>query len=88
MIDYGATPTAQAIVTVGGQAGITATSRVRVWFAGNSMSDNDADAHIMAGALVRLTPSQPVADDGFSIYATNIGGLATGTFRVSWIWSA
>lgn len=35
----------------------------------------------MAGALVRLTPSDPIQNTGFTIYANNIGGLATGRFR-------
>lgn len=51
------------------------------------MGDNDAQEHLMAGALVRLTPSDPIANTGFTIYANNIGGLATGRFRVDWVWS-
>lgn len=87
VLDYGDTPSPTASVDVAGQTGITPSSHVRVWFQGEVMSNNDAQAHLMAGALVRLTPSDPVADVGFTIYASNIGGLATGKFRVDWLWS-
>lgn len=88
VLDYGTVPAAEAAVAVAGQNGIRSTSRVRVWLDGHAMSDNSATEHLMGGALIRLTPSQPVDNDGFTIYADNIGGLATGMFRVSWIWSA
>lgn len=88
VLDFGLTPSPEASVSVTGQTGITTASRVRVWFGGNTMSDNDATEHLMAGVLTKLTPSQPVADDGFTIYADNIGGLATGKFRLQWLWSA
>lgn len=77
VLDYGDDPVAEASVSVTGQVGILATSRVRAWFAGNTMSDNGAEEHLMAGALVRLTPNLPTPDDGFTIYADNLGGLAT-----------
>lgn len=87
VLDYGSVPAAEAQVDVLAQAGILNTSRVRAWFSGNAMTSNGITEHLMAGALVRLTPGLPVADTGFTIYADNIGGLATGTFRVQWQWS-
>lgn len=87
VLDYGTTPAYEAQVDIAGQTGILPTSHVRVWFQGETMGSNSAQEHLMAGALVRLTPSDPIADVGFTIYADNVGGLATNKFRIDWLWS-
>lgn len=87
VVDYGNVPSPEAVVAVIGQTGILASSHVRVWFQDKVMSSNGALEHRMASSLVRLTPADIEPNVGFSIYADNIGGLATGKFRIDWIWS-
>lgn len=88
ILDFGATPASEASVDVSGQSGIGLASRIRVWFSGSAMGDNDIGSHLQAGAMTMLVPGSIIAGVGFSIYATIRTGLATGQFRISWIWSA
>lgn len=86
IIDFGSTPESTAQVDVTGQVGIQSNSRIKVWFAERSMSDNDQTEHLMAGVFSRLVSGQIIPDIGFTIFAANLAGLATGQFRVEYRW--
>lgn len=80
-INFGATPVDSATVVVTGQAGITATSAVRAFFLDDTTGDNDAQAHLQAGALMPLVVGNRVVATGFTIYADVIAGMVTGQFK-------
>ena len=86
-LDFGATPSSEASVSVSGQTGITPTSFAEAWFMARSTADNDADSHKQASAVMRLVCSEPVTDVGFTITAYCLHGAAVGTFKVEWTWS-
>lgn len=86
-LDYGATPVDGASVAVTGQAGILTGSAVEAWFMADTTADNGVDEHLMAGTLAKLTCGSIVAGTGFTIFADNIGLLATGQFSVRWVWN-
>lgn len=75
----------QATVTVTGQAGITATSSVGAWVAGEATASGTVDEARMAA--LNVTCSAPVAGSGFTIHATSPHGYITGTFKVIWAWA-
>lgn len=88
ILDFGPTPSSQAQIDVSGQAGITVNSRIRTWLSSERhMSDNDENSHLMAGLFMKLVAGDVVPDTGFTIYALSMVGLATGRFRVDWLWS-
>lgn len=83
-IDFGAASSwnndVQAIVT--GQSLITSASTVEVYLQGDSTSDNDSDAHVIASSLVTMT-AENITTGGFTIRAMSDGDV-TGTFKVRW----
>ena len=85
-IDFGATPSAEATVSVTGQAAILATSVAEVWIMGATTSNNDESAHLFGAVSLALAAGIPSAGAGFPIYATCRAGLATGKFAVQWVW--
>lgn len=85
-LDFGATPAAEASVSVTGQAAILAGSSVEAWAQGATTAGNNENAHLFAGVGMKLTCGIPVAGTGFTIYATTVAGLATDTFTVQWAW--
>jgi hypothetical protein len=88
ILDFGSTPAETAQVTITGQAGIIADSRMEVWFERAATGDNNADQHDQLSMLFDLTPGDIVAGTGFTIKArTRFGFKATGTFEVPWVWS-
>jgi hypothetical protein len=72
-------------VTVTGQAWVTLTTDLEAWLQAEATSDNDAEAHALAAALVDLTIGSNVAGVGFTIYAVCEDASLTGTFNVSWV---
>lgn len=86
-IDFGATPSNEASVTITGQTGILITSTVDACIMARSTADNTLSDHQFAALSMRLSVSQPIADTGFTITAYNLIGFATGTFQINWRWS-
>ena len=79
-IDFGITPTDGASVSIP-IAGMTDADYVDVWIqASDTTADNDATAHSIAAASLRLIPS--CAADTLTIDAHAMFGLATGKFNV------
>lgn len=87
IIDFGATPSAEASVVVTGQAGLTAGSFVEAFMQGSSTADNTAIDHRWAGVAFRMMVDTVVGGVGFTIYVTSIAGLATGTFNINWVYT-
>lgn len=83
-LDFGATPTDTASVTVGGQAGLTAASFIEAFFMREAGGTNDADAHEQAAFFLKLV-CEFVSATSFTIIAQSLVGLATGTFTVRWV---
>jgi hypothetical protein len=86
-LDFGSTPAEEAQVGVTGQAGIVSGSFVEAFFMRETTADNGVDEHEEAAAMCRLVCGAVVAGAGFTIYATAIHALATGTFSVRWVWN-
>lgn len=86
ILDFGATPQTDATIAVTGQTLIAPTSKVRVWFQGDSTATNTEQDHIQAAHLMGAVAGIPVAGVGFTIDATALRGLVTGTFNVRWAW--
>lgn len=86
VINFGSTPSAEASVLVTGQTAITGTTFVEAFMQGSSTGDNDASAHRYAAVALRFIVDDLVAGTGFTIFATSIAGLATGTFNVKWVY--
>lgn len=86
-IDFGSTPAAESSVTVTGQAAILATSQVEAWVMGATTASNDANAHMLAATSMRIFCGAPTAGQGFTITAINTMGLATGQFKIQWVWN-
>lgn len=84
VVDFGATPSTEATVTITGQAAVTSTSTIDAFIQGSSTADNTATDHRFAGVSFRLLADDIVAGTGFTIYVTTISGLATGTFNIKW----
>jgi hypothetical protein len=86
-LDFGATPTEEASVTVTGQSAIVAGSHVEAFFMQETTGDNGADEHAEAAALCPLVVSDIVAGTGFTIRAHPIAMLGIGQFSVRWVWN-
>jgi hypothetical protein len=87
VLDFGSTPAAEASVAVTGQTGIAADSLIEAWVMGSSTGDNNEGEHLFAGVALKLVCGIPTAGVGFTIYATSMVGLATGTFNIRWVWN-
>jgi hypothetical protein len=70
-IDFGAYPgKVDTSVTVTGQTGILAGSRVEAWIdTGTATAEHSTDEHIMANALMDITYGAIIVGTGFTIYA-------------------
>ena len=87
VLDFGAEPGAtEATVAVAGQAGILATSSVEAWIQGATSANNTVADHLVAAALLKVTPGIPTAGVGFTLYGDTLAGLAAGQFTVQWVW--
>lgn len=86
VLDFGATPQTDATVAVAGQAGILATSRVQCWFQGDTTAENTEADHLLAAQAMGVGAGIPTAGVGFTIDATAIQFLVTGTLKCRWAW--
>jgi hypothetical protein len=85
-VDFGAWPgTAEARVTITGQAGILAASDVEAWIRGEDSADHAADEHIIEDFFVQAQNIS--AANGFLITAHPMLGRCYGVYNVSWCWS-
>lgn len=87
ILDFGDVPLSETSVDVVGQAGIAATSQVRVSLQADTMLNNSALDHLLAGQSFSLIAGTPVPGVGFTIYAASNFALWTKRFRVRWRWS-
>jgi hypothetical protein len=85
-LDFGATATEKAQVTVSGLTGIATTSRAEAWFMRQSNVDNDTDEHDMAQAFCKLSCGDIVAGTSLIVKASCIGGSAIGQFQIEGGW--
>lgn len=87
IVSFGSTPSTEASVSVTGQSAILATSLAEAWVMGATTTDNDENAHLFGGVSFRVTCGIPSVGTGFTIYVTCIAGLATGDFKIQWVWN-
>lgn len=86
-IDFTATPSEEATVTVSGQSGFVSTSAVEAWIQhGDTTADNGVDEHEEFAACCPLACKWTV-DGSFEIKAMPIAMIGVGTFKVHWGWS-
>lgn len=81
-LDFGS-GAALTTVTVTGQTGCTATSKVWAWIQGDSTAGNNAYQHAVAPLRV---VAADVTTGGFTLYAT-CEWLLSGEYTVRWAWS-
>lgn len=86
-IDFGVAGNDFLTTTVTGQAFVASGTDLEAYFMAEDTSDNDADAHALAGAFVQLTIGNKVAGVGFDILAVCEDATVTGTFKVRWVGS-
>jgi hypothetical protein len=86
-IDFGATPSEEATVTITGQTGLISTTHIEAFFQhGDSTADNGVDEHEEAAAVCPLACKWTV-DGSFEVKAIPISGLGIGTFKFHYAWS-
>jgi hypothetical protein len=86
-INFGSTPTDEASIAVTGQAGIVAGSDIEAFWQGDTASGNGVDEHLEGGAMCKLVCGSVIAGTGFTITAYPTMALATGTFKIHWVWN-
>jgi hypothetical protein len=86
-VDFTATPSQMATVSVTAQTQILTTSRPRAWFVARSTVDNGVDQHIQAAIECTIVCTEPVAGVGFDIKVYCLHGLAKGQFLLEWQWN-
>lgn len=85
-VDFGAFPgTAEAQVSITGQAGIVAASDVEAWIRCESSADHSSEEHMIEDFIVQA--QDIVAATGFLISARPLTGRCYGVFNVSWVWN-
>jgi len=86
-LDFGA-GSSVATVAVVGQAAITASDAVGVWWMGDFTADHSIEAHLYIFPLfISLAASLPTLGVGFTITASTTI-LLTGTVKCRWAWSS
>jgi hypothetical protein len=83
-VDFGASGSKVAQVTVTGQTGLASGSHVEAFVMAESTADHNAVEHRLAP--IKLVCGAVVADAGFTIYAASEWTL-TGSFAVRWVWA-
>lgn len=69
--------------TITGIANILTTSKVQCWV-GNSTTDNDAEAHVLANAFLAVKASDVIAGVGFTLNITNQDNAVSGLIDINW----
>lgn len=83
-LDFGATPTDEAVILVSGLSGLTVGTHKEAFVQGDdSTVDNDATDHKFLGLSGRLT-CEYVSATEMNARCDLIMGLATGTFTIHW----
>jgi hypothetical protein len=85
-LDFGATPTDRATLTVAAPA-LQAADHVEAFLMREATADNTADEHEALAVYSRLVCENDAANDQFRIAATILAGLATGQFAVRWVYA-
>ena len=85
-LSFGATPAGEASVLVSGEL-VAADSHIEAFFMQDSTADNTVDDHRMAALMISLSCVVTVVGDEFRIDAESRGWLATGDFKVRWVWN-
>ena len=86
VLDFGSTGTCEASVTVTGQTGITAASKVFAQLVPAATADHTALDHRYASAFMGLTVGDIIPGTGFTIHATTTTTFK-GTFNAHWFWA-
>lgn len=86
-IDFGATPSDYATVSVTGQGAILASSLAEAFVMGATTTDSDEEDHLMSIHNLRVVCGVPSAGVGFAIHAFAVQGLTKGTYKIQWVWS-
>lgn len=85
-IDFGTTPVSEATIAVTGQAGFTSANQAEAHIEEDSTADNPAVYHRSLAALAKAFIESKIAG-GFTIRVQLLCGLATGTFKIPWVWN-
>jgi hypothetical protein len=86
-LDFGSTPTDEASVAVTGQAALLSTDHVEAFLMREATGDNDAEAHTALAVDSKLICDNDAASDQFTIRCF-ADVLATGQFKVRWVYAA
>lgn len=88
-IDFGSTPVSEASVAVTGQGGfVAASSEAEAFFQTGSTAGNDATAHKALAFLADEPFCDTFVDSvGFTIRVLLPNGVATGQFKIPWVWN-
>jgi hypothetical protein len=85
IVDFGSTPTMKTAIAVVPASQVMSDSKIEAFFqADDRTASNTANAHQVAGALMRLSCGARVPGVGFSVFADPLWGRVTGSFVFSW----
>lgn len=86
-IDFGATPTQRAVVTVSSGVGaIQPTSSVEAWIMSEASADHSDYEHEMAAMAMALVCGNIVTSTSFDVVATSLVALR-GAWTFRWVWN-
>lgn len=78
IIDFGDVPTFDTSVLINYQTDIPADAHIRAW-----IQDD-----LIAAELITLTPINPIAGTGFTIYAASLSAMVIGQVPIHWSWNS
>lgn len=86
-INFGATPTDEASLVVTGLTDMTVSTNIMVFMQDDdTTTDNSAESHKALNYFAKCSPSTRVAGVGFTINIRLLGGYATGTYKIHYIY--
>jgi hypothetical protein len=86
-IDFGATPSVEASVSVTGLTDITSSSRAFAFIASDSTTDNSITDHEFASIALKFICGIPTDGIGFTIKSYCTIGEVTGKFKINYKYS-
>lgn len=86
-LSFGAAPGSSEVSVVVAAATIPAGAKVEAYFQEDTTTDNDAQMHRQAAALISLVCGSVVASTSFTITGYVLFGRAIGDFKVQWVHS-